>query len=114
MTLNEDRLALAAAVDAVTGINGYAYQPPILGEGDAWPELMQVDRGPASTWEKSWRVTVVLGGDARTATDRMDALLDQLADALAPVAFVDSLNPTTVKVGGAGDVYALDILCRKE
>lgn len=113
MSLTDDREAFALALSNVGGVAGYAYRPPAPRAGDAWPLLGAMDRADGRAFINSWRVLVFLPQDERAASMWMDSTIDDLVDALEPLAFVDRVEPVSIGPEAAPQ-YALQITMRSE
>lgn len=113
MSIAGTRADIAAALDTVTGVRGYAYRPPAPRAGDAWPLLGALERAEGLAFYVTWRVLVLLPQDERGASDWLDAHHEALVDALEPIAFVDRVEPVTIAAAG-GDQFALQIIMRGE
>lgn len=107
------RADIAAALSAIDGLHGYPKRPDAPNTGDSWPQWSGAERSDGALFVNSWRVYVVLPSDETTADEWADLYGDLLADALAPVLFVDAIAPTLLSAG-TGDVYALMITGRAE
>lgn len=107
------RASIAAAVSTVDGLTGYADRPVPPSPGDAWPLVAELNRGPGSVFETTWRVAVVLSGDVGTATDQFDTLIPQLCQALQSELYVDQARPLTIPTE-AGSLYGVEIIGRSE
>jgi hypothetical protein len=107
------RQSIADAVSTVEGLKGYADRPTIVTPGDAWALVAEINRGPASTFETTWRVAIVLSGDVGTATDQFDSLIPQVCQALQAELFVDSAKPLTIPTE-AGSFYGVELIGRSE
>lgn len=104
------RADIAAAVSTVAGHKGYQRRPTALNTGDAWPQWSGGERSGGALFVNTWRIYVVVPSDETAADAWADQYGDLLADALAPVLFVDAIAPALL----AGDVYALMITGRAE
>lgn len=113
MSVTDARAALAARLSTVTGVRGYEFRPATAKAGAAWPLLDNLERGPGTAFAGVWRVMLALGGDEKTAQDKLDALLPQVTAALDPVAYVESARPVVVTTS-AGDMFAAEIRVRSE
>lgn len=111
--LTGKRAELAAALSTVPGLRGHPYRPGTVQPGDAWSLLSSLERDEGLAFLVTWRVLVVLPGDERAASDRIDELVPLLVDALEPAAFVDTIEPVKIETG-AGDMYALQVNVRSE
>lgn len=107
------RADIAAAVSAVDGLHGFAKRPNVLNTGDAWPQWSGAERSDGALFANTWRIYIVLPSDETTADEWADLYGDLLAEALAPVLFVDTIAPALL-AAGTGDVYALMITGRAE
>jgi hypothetical protein len=110
--LNTSRRDIADAVSSVTGVTGHEFRPDVLGDGDAWPLIASLTREGAG-WTTSWRVLLVLPADEAAAAARLEAIAQDLTDALQPVAAVDLIEPVTIKTQ-AGDLAGLQITARSD
>ena len=108
-----NRETIAAALSTVAGVTGYATRPDILSSGDAYPLVDTMLRGPGAAFETRWRVIVILAGDEYDAIDQLDSLAPAITEALAAVAFVDSVTPIAVSTS-AGDLFAAEFIARSE
>lgn len=113
MSFRTTRAEIAAQLSTVTGVQGYEKRPNVITPGDAWALLNSADRGPGLAFGATWRIIVILGGDEVTAIDQTDVLLPELAEALDPVAYVDTVIPVAFATSG-GDLYALEITARSD
>jgi class 3 adenylate cyclase len=113
MSLVGDRQAIAAALSGVAGVRGYAYRPKTTKPGDAWPLLGRMDRAAGDAFTINWRVLVLLPQDEAAASEWIDSHVEQLVDALAPVGFVDPIEPVALGASGS-DQYALQITMRSD
>ncbi|RKN38453.1 hypothetical protein [Micromonospora endolithica] len=117
MSLAGDRQAIAAALSTAPDVTGHAFRPATtrLREGDAWPLLGTLERGPGMSWAASWRVLVALPTDGVKSAEWVDSHYQDLVDALegADVGFVDRIEPVTIPDGDA-ERYALQITMRSE
>lgn len=113
MSVTDARAALAAALSTVTGVKGYEFRPGSVKAGAAWPLLDNLERGPGDSFSGQWRVVLTLGGDEKTAQDKLDTLLPLVTAALDPTAYVESARPIVFQTG-AGDMFAAEIRVRSE
>ncbi|WP_328850260.1 hypothetical protein OG994_16640 [Micromonospora globbae] len=117
MSLTGDRANIAAALSLVDGVTGYPKRPSVVSPGDGWPFVASLDRGPASVFEVTWTVTVVLPNDEQDAADWLDSHAEELAQALEyshlSVGFVDRIEPVQVATS-AGAMPAIEITMRGE
>jgi hypothetical protein len=109
------RTRIAAALNTVSGINGYDARPHTIRAGDGWPQWSGGIRDETSVgFEETWRVMVVCSQASANDADRfLDSHGQQLLDALAPILFVDGYAPAKLETE-AGDLYALMITGRTE
>lgn len=112
-TLSTARARLATALSAAAGTKGYPTRPPTPKEGDAWPVLVAMERGPGGTFMIGWRLRVMLPADEVKAAEWIDNHLDLLYDAVEPVAYIDAFRPVALPAAG-GDQFALEIEVRSE
>lgn len=114
MSLSGYRAQIAAALSTVAGVKGYAYRPDTLRAGDAWPLLGPLNRGPARSFEVTWRVLVYLPQDEEAASQWIDAHHEPLVDAMEDnVGFVDRCEPVAITASG-NDQFAWQITMRSE
>lgn len=107
------RQTLAAAVSTVDGLQGYDERPTSPQAGDSWPLVAEINRGPGDTFEWTWRIAIVLGGDVGTATDMFDTVVPAVVQALKAEIYVDSARPLTIPTE-AGSLYGVEIIGRSE
>lgn len=113
MSLTSSRAAIVAALNTVTGVKAYTVPPAVMSIGDAVVQLAGLEHGPASVFLSSWVVHLVLAPDLGTAVPEIDSLLGPVLDALAPVAFVQSVAPVNYQTAGAS-FGALEIKMDRE
>lgn len=113
MSLSGQRAELVAALTDVVGVKAYLYRPPAMKTGDAWPLLQDMERGPASDFEVSWRVVVILPDDERKASDWFDEHHEPIAEAIEDFGFVERIEPGLVATEG-GDLQAMFLIVRRE
>lgn len=113
MSFDTSRADIAAALNAIEGVNGFEKRPKVLNPGDAYPLLETAERGPGLAFMAIWRILLILGRDEPSATDQTEALLPELAAALDPVAFVTAVTPVAIPTQG-GDLFALEITARSD
>jgi hypothetical protein len=107
------RQTLADALSTATGVRGVVKRPATPRAGDAWPLWDGAERGDGGAFMMSWRVRVFLPQDEVAASEWVDAHLDDVYDAIQPVAFVESFRPVVVPTS-SGEQFALDITVRSE
>lgn len=92
MVLN--RTDIAEALSSVTGVQGFSYRPTTFDTGDAWPLLERKDKGPAQTYQNTWRVVVVLPTGEQDSMIWFDDMFQEIADALEDASgYVESIEP---------------------
>lgn len=112
--ISETKQAIAAAVSAVDGVQGYSSRPGVLRPGDAFVRWGGWQRAEGTAFYATFRVVVVLDqGSETTADESAYALADTLEAALRPVMFVDAIEPTILPTE-AGDMFSLTITGRTE
>jgi hypothetical protein len=114
MSLVGDRAAIKAALDTVPNVTGHEYRPATPRSGAAWPLLGPMERGPAQNFEVTWNVYVMLPADEKGASVWIDAHLDDLADALMPIGFVDRAEPVNLGASEDQPIFGLLITMRSE
>jgi hypothetical protein len=107
------RAELAAALSTVTDVRGYDKRPTVPTIGDAWPLFAGAGNRVADTFQGTWRVIVYCGGDEYTATEWMDAHLDELVEVLDPIAYVDTAEPALTTLNKS-DAFVIEITARSE
>jgi len=107
------RADLAAALDAVDGLTATAYPPSTMLPGAAWPLWGGAEPAEGHALGHTWRVFVVLPADPKAASIRTDDVLEDVMDALRPIAYVDEVEPVALTTSG-GDVNALRFTMRSE
>jgi hypothetical protein len=113
MLTTSTRASLAAALNTVSGVKGYAYRPTAPRAGDAWPQVESAVREVADAWSISWRIFVVLPPDEKGASIAFDTLVPLLVDTIEATAYVDSVAPVVLATS-AGDLNAIEIRARGE
>lgn len=108
-----NRQSIADALSTVDGVTGYVEMPTLVGVGDAWPDVVGLDRGPGQAFQTTWRVTVVLSQDSLEARDQMTDMVPAIAEGVAAVLFVDAANPTRIPVND-GVLYGAELIARSE
>lgn len=113
MSLATDRAAIAAQLNTVTGVKGYAYRPTTPRPGDAWPTLPTLELQDGLIWRPTWTVVVFLPQDERAASDWIDANFIAITTALrgGSTFFPDAAEPALMGTNG-GDQYVLEITVR--
>jgi len=105
-------------VDALTGIDGIyptTDVPSTMDAGACWPMLTGLEAtGAPGCFTAGWLIRVVTGGDQQDGTAFMDEHLSGVINALAPVAFVQSVTPVILATSSAGDLYGIDIRVVRE
>lgn len=113
---NATRQTLATAVTAVDGVAGHPYRPATVRVGDAWPQWAGAARADNSIgFEMSYSMVVVAAaqGDFIEADVWIDAHLDALHDALAPVMWIEAFTPVEIPSEG-GAMLGLQITGKRE
>lgn len=106
------RAAIAAALSTVDDVHGFGKQPSAFKTGDAWPLWADAEREDGGIFVTSWRVLVALPSDTAAADTWIEDHLDDLIDALQPVAHIDRVDP--VRIGqGENAPPALQFLVRE-
>lgn len=106
------RDAIAAALDSVDGLAGYAYPPPVAGPGAAWPqwvgaELTHTLAGPVLAADE-WDVLIVLAaGDGDATGEDLDAVLPAACAAVAGLGRLDRVDAAAVQVADGATVPAI-------
>ncbi len=97
------RALLAAAASEVPGVSGFPTMPDGVTEGAAWPQWrgLSTDNEQAGL-TNSWSVVFAVGSDYEAVDAWIDEHLDAVWDAIQPVMFIDSIEPTQITTGTAG------------
>lgn len=116
MTIAEKKAEIAAAVRDVVGVTGYATQPAVLSEYDAFVRWRGWARRDGAVFESTYAVIIVLPQQDEAAADAWAyGNADLLTDALAPVLYVDAIEPTLLPAEGSPrGLYTLTITGRSE
>lgn len=115
MSLNDTRAAFKEALDEVAGVTGYLRRPSTPKPGDAWPIWRGGERDQnTGLFDHTWAVGLMLPQDEKSAQDWIDARLDDLAKAIRPVAYVESVAPATFGGTDSSPVYGLLITTSTE
>lgn len=116
--MSATRANLAAAVSSVGSveglkIKGHEKRPTSEGPGDSWAIIGGYIPGRGRTVAVQWRLIVILGQDEIRAEKVFAELFWPVADAVRPLAVVDSaaafMYPTE-----AGESYAAEFILRSE
>jgi hypothetical protein len=83
---------MAAALSTVTGVKGYAIRPKAPKQGDAWLKRQTSQHVAPGAWETAWQVVLLAPTDEAAQDSFIEGLRDDLADALAPYAFIDTID----------------------
>jgi hypothetical protein len=115
MSLLSTRQAFATALSTVTGVTGFVDPPSIMSPGGAWPLLASMDAaGPAGLFVSNWRVLVVTGSTPENALTFLDTNLAAIVDALAPIAYIQTVTPVTIPMDSAGPLYGVELTTVRE
>lgn len=112
------RESLAAAVSTVGSIEGlkvkgHKKRPTSPGPGDSWAIVGGYIPGRGRTVAVQWRLIVLLGGDEDRAEKVFAELFWPVADALRPLAVVDSAAAFMYPTEG-GESFAAEFILRSE
>lgn len=114
MSLSGDRAELAALLDSVDDVNGFAYRSRLARTGDAWPLIQQLDAELAGAFQVTWQVVVVLPSDEVKASEWFDEHHEPISDALLDAGFgVDRIMPAALDTD-AGDGACMLFTVRRE
>lgn len=115
MSNAQTRQDIADALSTVDGIIGHPAKPSALNDGDAWPQWggnQVVSNG--GLYENTWTVIVILPqADDITADDFVDSKGYEIAEALSPHLFVETMRPANAG-SDASPRYALLLTGRSE
>lgn len=119
MSLLTKRAEIKQALDAIDGLTGYEKEPRAPKAGDAWPDLVGINREAGYT-EVSWTVLVVVSQNEDAAITWLEENADLLIDGLQhpessipSAGYVDGINK--VNLGSpTSPVYGLEINLRSE
>ncbi len=79
-----DREAIAEALSTVEGVEGFSFRPTDLNDGDGFPLVVTLERGPGQNFQAVWKVVVVLPSDEVAGmewfTDNFQAISDALEE----------------------------------
>lgn len=120
MTIADTKEALAAALNGLAGVKAYPSKPATLEAGDAfvrWGGWARADGDASAAFEATYTVVVVLPQGSEEAADSWAYdHADVLTDALQPLMYVDSVQPSLLAVEGSkpGGMYSLTITGRTE
>jgi hypothetical protein len=105
----ETRTALAAALSAVDGVTGYRYAPTVWKIGDSWAQFINAeppeDGRYRNNFVQAYRVIVLLSPDPETSEVFVDAHIDALVDALAPILTVSGYSQTSINPEGTQTAF---------
>lgn len=102
------RTDIAEALSTVDGVQGFAIRPAGAQLGDSWPKRGAATHVAPGAWETSWQIVVLAPTDEAAQDDWIVAHQDDLAEALAPVVHIDSID-----LGTSSDSPAFLINCRE-
>jgi hypothetical protein len=91
----EIRSELVTAINDVEGVTGYAKRPGAGRTGDAWPRWAGAERVDGGPFETTWQIRVLVPNDEIAQDAWISEHLDELIDAVTPVAYVESIELTT-------------------
>jgi hypothetical protein len=113
MSNHDTRVAIAAALDTVQGLTGTPRRPKLVTAGAAWPQWGGSERADGGAFLVTWNILVVLPAQEQDADEFVDDRLDDLYDAIQPVAHITGYQPAQLQTS-EGDLYALMITARSE
>lgn len=102
------RTDIAAALSTVDGVQGFLIRPQSPRQGDSWPKRQTATHVAPGAWETSWQIVVLAPTDEAAQDAWIDTRIDDLAEALAPVVHIDSID-----LGTSSDSPAFLINCRE-
>ncbi len=115
MSIVETRTEITEALATVDGLYATETQPGTMGAGSAWPTLTGIARDETTNqFVGSWRIIIATGGDPISALLYMDEHLQDVVDAVQPVAYVESIAPVDLSQLTAGDMYGIEIRAVRE
>jgi len=99
--LRDSQVAIASALDSVTGISGFTDAPSILKPGVAWSRLVDMNAtGVPGIFEVNWEVCVVSGSTPEQALAMIDDQADALISALQTAVYVRRVALPEFKTAG--------------
>lgn len=114
MSLASTRQSFADVLSGVAGVQGYPKRPAAPSVGDAWPvwRIAALDDN-SQQFTNGWDLLVYMPQDEAAADDWIDDHIQELIEALEPVAAVDSYQPANLAPSGSS-VFGLLINTRSE
>lgn len=103
-----DREDIAAAANAVAGINVYPGFRESTKIGDGWMKLIGMTPQTFG-YIREWMVVIVIPNQVTGAEEWMDTNLEAIADALSRQLEITKITPTAVPLSESGTVYAVAI-----
>lgn len=114
MSLAAARAEIAAALATLDDMQGFAERPDAIAPGSAWPYWRGWSRPDGGGLLLSrWEVQICVGATEREATDFVDARMQDVADALRPAGYIESVD-TALFQTDAGDLYGVSIILTRE
>lgn len=105
-----NRQAIADAISTVPDCVGYLERPNTFRPGDGWVQWGGAERwNGAGPFINTWRVLVGLPNVETAAESWIADHLQDLVNAISPVAFIDSVEPVNI----AGSTPALQFTVRE-
>jgi hypothetical protein len=89
MSVRDD---MAAALSTVDGVTCYPIRPRAPKQGDAWLKRGTSQHVAPGAWETAWQVVLLAPTDEAAQDNFIEDLRHDVADALAPYAFVDTID----------------------
>jgi len=114
VSLTDARATIAAAMNGVPDVRGYAFRSATPRPGDSWPLLGALEHGPGNEFVATWRVIVFLPQTEATASEWIDSHWEEIFTALETnVGFVERIEPVNIGASGT-DQLALQLTLRSE
>jgi hypothetical protein len=110
------RAEIAAALSTVSGVKCSAFRPRSLSKGSSWPQGPALDRVDLINFQQTWQVYIILPTGDEAASRWWDANVQDVINAISPVAYVDRLEPVLVPNGDTATdlIPAMLITARSE
>lgn len=99
MNLLAKRAEFVAALNTVTDVQGYQYQPDTPRPGDAWPLWRGADRDEGQ-FVSGWSVAVFVPAVPREAERWIESHISDLYEAIQPVAYIDGFAAQNLSPSG--------------